>query len=73
MKDLGMFKTIIRWQITRDIIVQTMKINQLAFIRDLVIEKKLTECNTNIIPIKPRSAIEMFYPKNYKKTDICIY
>lgn len=50
-----------------------MKINQLVFIRDLVIEKKLTECNTNIIPIKPGLAIEMFYSNNYKETDLCIY
>lgn len=52
MKDLGEVKTIIGWQITRDTAARTMKIDQSAFIRDLDIEKILTECNANVIPMK---------------------
>lgn len=59
MKDLEEVKTIISWQITRETAARTMKIDQLIFIRDLVSKKGLTEYNTNVIPIKAKSAIEM--------------
>lgn len=61
-KDLREVKTIIGWQIDRDIASGTMKISQSAFIRDLVIEEGLTECNANVIPMKAGSAIEMTEP-----------
>ncbi len=51
-KDLGEVKTIIGWQISRDNASGTMKIDQSAFIRDLVIEEGLTECNANVLPMK---------------------
>ncbi len=59
VNDLGELETIIGWQITRDPSTQTLKIDQSSFIRDLVIEKNLTNCNSNIIPMKAGSAIEM--------------
>ena len=40
MKDLGELETIIKWQVTRDKAARKMKIDQLAFIRDLIIKKK---------------------------------
>lgn len=58
-KDLGEVKTIIGWQISRDTAMGTMKISQSAFIRDLVYEEKLTDCNANVIPMKAGSAIDM--------------
>ncbi len=58
MKDLGEVKTIIGWQITRDPTAHTLKIDQSAFIRDLVIEEGLTDCNANVIPMRAGSAIE---------------
>lgn len=72
-KDLGEVKTIIGWQINRDNTLRTMKINQSAFIQDLVIEKRPAKYNANIILIKASSAIEMLEPENYKKTDLCMY
>lgn len=57
IKYLGEVKTIIRQQITKNIATCIIKIDQLAFIRDLVIEKNLTDCDVNIIPIKVGSAI----------------
>ena len=69
MQDLSKVKTIIGWQITRDAAIQMMKINQSAFIRDLVIEEGLIKCNTNVITIRAGSAIEMFDPNDYDKTD----
>ena len=53
MKDLGEVKTIIGWQITRDTATGTMKLDQSAFIRDLVIEEGPTDCNAKVIPVKP--------------------
>lgn len=50
-----------------------MKINQLAFIRDLIIEKILTKCNANIILMITGLSIEMLEPNNYKKTNLNIY
>lgn len=73
MKDLGEVKTIIRWQVTRDMAIYTMKIDQSAFIRDLVIKEGFKNCNANVILIKAGSAIKMFEPDNYNKTNIYTY
>ena len=73
IKDLGEVKTIIGWQITRDQAARTMKIDQSAFIRDLVIEEGLTDCNANIIPLKAGSAIEINYPEDYEETKLQEY
>lgn len=73
MKDLGKVKTIIGWQVIRDMAARIMKINQSAFIRDLIIEEGLTECNANVIPMKARSFIEMPEPNDYDETDIYTY
>lgn len=45
IKDLGEVKIIIGWQITRNIAICIIKIDQLAFIRNLIIKEKLTEFN----------------------------
>lgn len=73
MKDLSEVKTIIRWQVTRDTAARTMKIDQSAFIRDLIIEEELIECNANFIPMKTGSSIEMPEPDDYNKIDIYTY
>lgn len=70
MKDFGEVRIIISWQITRDTVACTIKIDLSAFIRDLIIKEGLTEWNTNVIPIKARSAIEIFKLNNYKKTKL---
>ena len=72
-KDLGEVKTIIGWQIDRDTAAGTMKIHQLAFIRDLVIEEGLTNCNANVIPMKAGSSIEMTDLEDYEETDLRTY
>lgn len=51
----------------------TIKIDQSAFIRDLVIKKELTDCNTNVIPMKARLPIEMGDPEDYKETNLQTY
>ena len=72
-KDLGEVKTIIRWQIERDTAASTMKIHQSEFIRDLVIEEGLTDCNANVIPMKAGSSIEMSDPENYEEANLHTY
>ncbi len=73
VKDLGEVETIIGWQITRDLFTQTLKIDQFSFIRNLVIEESLTNCNSNIIPMKAGSAIEMIEHDDYEDTEIKPY
>lgn len=70
IKDLGEVKTIIGWLVIRDTAVRTMKIDQSAFIIDLIIEEELIECNTNVIPIKAGSAIEMIKLNNDEETNL---
>lgn len=53
MKALRDIKTIIDWQIIRDPVVRIIKIDLLIFIRNLIIEERFIDCNTNVIPIKP--------------------
>ena len=50
-----------------------MKINQSTFIISLIIEKKLIECNVNIISMIIKSAIKIFKPNNYNKIDFHTY
>ena len=72
-KDLGEIKTIIGWQIERDTAASTMKIHQSAFIRDLVIEKGLIDCNANVIPMKADSSIKMSDPEDYEEANVHTY
>lgn len=73
VKDLGDVKTIIGWQITRDTAAQTMKIDQSAFIRDLVIEEGLIDCNANVIPMKAGCAIYMVETDDHEEVDLQVY
>lgn len=55
---------------TRDTVAYTIKIDQSAFIKNLVIEKRLIKYNSNIIPIKTGSTIEITDPENYEETKL---
>lgn len=50
-----------------------IKIDQSAFIRDLIINKKFINYDINIILIKARLTIEMLDPDNYNKTKLYKY
>lgn len=50
-----------------------MKIHQSVFVRDLVIEKIFTDCNTNVIPIKAGSYIEITDLRDYKEANLHMY
>lgn len=73
MKDLGEVKTIIGWQITRDLATRTIKVSQSAYIRDLLEEENLTDCNAPTIPMKAGSSIEMSEPDDYDEADLGDY
>ena len=72
-KDLGEVKTIIGWQISRDTAAGTMKIDQSAFNRDLVIEESLTDYNATVIPMKAGLAIDMPDADDYEETGLLKY
>lgn len=59
VKDLGEVKAIIGWQITRNLNAGTLKIDQSAFIRDLLESENTTDCNAVAIPMKAGFFIEM--------------
>ncbi len=73
VKDLGEVRTIIGWQVTRDRITGTLKINQSSFIRDLIESENMTDCNSVSIPIKAGCFIEMSKPGDYGEGDIKPY
>lgn len=50
-----------------------MKINQLAFIRDLIIKVAFTNCNTTVILIKTGLAINIPNMNDYKETKLYKY
>lgn len=50
-----------------------MKIHESVFIRDLVIEKKRINYNSNVIPIKTSSSIEMTDLKYFEEVGELIY
>lgn len=50
-----------------------MKIHQSAFIQDLVIEERLTDCNANIIPINTGLSIEISNSEDYEETNLHTY
>lgn len=72
-KDLGKPKTIISWQVGQDMVPKTIKIDQLAFVRALVIKKDFTNCNVSIILIKTGTKIKIENPKDYKKVNLQTY
>lgn len=64
-------KTIIEQQITQN--VSTIKIDQLAFICNLVKNKGMQDCNPISIPMKASNFIEMQEENNYKEVNFKIY
>ena len=73
VKDLGEARTIIGWNITRDLAKKTLKVDQSSFIRDLLEEEGLTDCNAPNIPMKAGSFIEMTETNGYEEADLVTY
>lgn len=73
IKDIRDAKTIISWQVIRDLDTKILRICQLAYIRDLFEEKNLTNYNAPTILIKARLAIEMNKPDDYNEANFTTY
>lgn len=73
MKNFEEVKTIIRWQITRDPTLDTIKIDQSVFIRDLVIKEGFINYKTTFISIKTGLAIDILDANDYKETKLYKY
>lgn len=65
--------TIIGWQVTRDLQAGTMKIDQSAFIRDLIEEESMSDCNSVNIPMKAGNFIDIPEADNYEEADLKTY
>lgn len=66
-------KTIIGWQVTPNLEARTLKVNQLAFICELLEEENSTGCNSVHILIKTGSIIKMNNVDDYYETDLKAY
>lgn len=53
--------------------IKILRICQSIYIRDVLKEEKLTECNAPTIPIKAGSAIEMNKSDNYDEANLAAY
>lgn len=73
IKNIGDAKTIISWQVIRDLDTKILRICQLAYIRDLLEEKNLTNCNAPTILIKAGLAIEMNKPDDCNEANLTTY
>lgn len=52
MKEIGKVKTIIGWEITRDLQAKTLKIDQKGYIRNLLEAERMSLCHPTVLPIK---------------------
>lgn len=71
VKDMGEAK--IGWKITRDLAKKTLKVDRSSFIRDLLEEENLTNCNAPNTPMKTGSFIEMTEPDGYEEAGLGTY
>ena len=71
IKELGEVKTIISWQATQS--PSTMKINQSAFIRDLIEKEDMRDCNPVYTPMKTGNFIEIQGEIDYEEVDLKVY
>lgn len=73
IKYFGKVKTIIGWQITRNLVPKTIKIDQLIFICDLIMKKNPSNLNINVLSIKAGSVIHILNINVYKKENLHTY
>lgn len=73
VKDLGETKRIIGWQMTQNIEKGTLKIDQSAYIRDLLEEENLDDCKAVSTPMRDGSIIDMGEHDYYEKAELRPY
>lgn len=73
VKNLGEVCTIIRWQVTRNHVAETLKIDQSSFMRDLIKSEIMTNYNSVYILMKTGCFIKISEPGDYEEADIKPY
>lgn len=73
MKDLGEAKTIIGWETTQDLSAGTLKIDQKAYIQDLLESEGMTSCHPIVLLIKAGSALFLDQAGDHQQTDLIAY
>ena len=73
IKDLGEIKTIIGWEITRELAISTLKIDQKGYIRDLLEFEEMTSCHHTVLPVKAGSTFFLDQAGNYQQADLIAY
>lgn len=73
MKDLGEAKTIIGWEITRDLQAKTLKIDQKGYIRDLLESEGMSSCHPTVLPMKAGSSLTLDQAGDHIQTDLVAY
>ena len=73
VKNLRKVKIIIRCQVTTDLDIKTLKINQSVFIYEFFESENMIDCNFVNISIKTKYIIDIQEPRNYKKVEIKPY
>lgn len=73
MKDLSKAKTIIRWEIIRNIEIGTLKIDQRQFIYDFLEAEEMTSCHATIFPIGVKLFISTDQASHYNSADFITY
>ena len=73
MKDLGEVKTIIGWEIIRDLAAGTLKIDQKRYIQDLLESEGMTLCHLTILPVKTGSTFLLDQIGDHQQADVTMY
>ena len=70
---MGEAKTIIGWEITRDLQVGRMKIDQKGYIQDLLESEGISSCHPIVLPMKAVSSLTFDQAGNHLPTDLIAY
>lgn len=72
MEYLGKAKIIIEWEITRDIQVETLKIEQKGYIQDLLKAEEMSLCHPTVFLIKAGSTFTLDQVGDFFLMDIIV-
>ena len=73
MKDLEEVQTIIRWEITWDLAVDSLRIDQKGYIRDLLEFEGITSCHSTVLSVKVGSILFLDQAGDYQQADLTMY
>ena len=73
MKDLREVKTIIGWEITRDLAIGTLRIDQKGYIQDLLKSETMTSCHPTVLLVKAGSTLLLDQVSDNQQADLTVY